>query len=252
MFDFKLRDGEKVPYPSCRIGKDIQSRAAQKYQSSERGKKIVSDYKSSDQGKANNRRYDQSQKGKASTKRYNQSEKGKASASKYRSSDSGQARAADREAAVAGRRLASTALRLMDTMASMAYQLANGVHDSSPTFIERSGFVDQASYIAHMQSSRSQVQDPSNESPHIDHKIPKEAYDHSDPDDVKRCWSPCNMHMLSAKDNRSKSWILVEEYILQVPPEFWPKSWNGKIPTQQEREMFYTKCRQGATQPTDM
>ena len=44
-------------------------------------------------------------------------------------------------------------------------------------------------------------------------------------------------------------WKLLDEYIQQVPVAFWPKAWNGKIPTNEEREAFYAKCRAGTTQP---
>ena len=54
---------------------------------------------------------------------------------------------------------------------------------------------------------------------------------------------------MSGTKNKEKMCKLLDEYIQQVPPEFWPKSWNGKVPTEDEREAFYAKCRAGTTQP---
>ena len=84
-----------------------------------------------------------------------------------------------------------------------------------------------------------------------EHKIPVLAYDHSDAEDVRRCWSPANMHVMTKTANNEKQYKLLDAYIDQVPTEFWPKSWGGKVPTEAEREAFYAKCLAGTTQPVD-
>tara|TARA_X000001036_G_C20660664_1_gene798806 strand:+ start:170 stop:907 length:738 start_codon:yes stop_codon:yes gene_type:complete len=61
----------------------------------------------------------------------------------------------------------------------------------------------------------------------VEHYIPRSAYDHDDPEDVKRCWSPANMHPMKPRQNKEKSTKILPEYVSQVPVEFYPKSWEG-------------------------
>lgn len=61
----------------------------------------------------------------------------------------------------------------------------------------------------------------------VEHYIPRSAYDHNDPEDVKRCWSPANMHTMTSKGNKEKGHSILEEFVSQVPVEFFPKAWQG-------------------------
>ena len=63
-----------------------------------------------------------------------------------------------------------------------------------------------------------------------EHRIPKIAYDHTDEEDVKRCWSPHNMHPMDPIENKEKADNLIGDEIEKVPPEFWPKAWGGVFP----------------------
>ncbi len=60
-----------------------------------------------------------------------------------------------------------------------------------------------------------------------DHRIPKSAYDHSDPEDVRRCWSKPNMHPMHSTANKEKLTTLLPEEVAKVPQELWPKAWEG-------------------------
>lgn len=61
----------------------------------------------------------------------------------------------------------------------------------------------------------------------VDHHIPRSAYNHNDPEDVKRCWSPANMHPMGPKANKEKWNKILSEHVAQVPTEFYPKAWAG-------------------------
>jgi hypothetical protein len=63
-----------------------------------------------------------------------------------------------------------------------------------------------------------------------EHKIPRSAYNHDDPIDVKRCWSPENIHAMEHRPNKEKWNTIVKAIVEAVPKEFWPTSWNGTIP----------------------
>jgi hypothetical protein len=77
----------------------------------------------------------------------------------------------------------------------------------------------------------------------VDHIIPQEAFDFSNSDDVKRCWSAPNIQALGPKENDEKSYHIIDELCRKVGAAYFPLSWNGQIPTDAEKEIFYTKCK---------
>ena len=60
---------------------------------------------------------------------------------------------------------------------------------------------------------------------HIDHIIPCSAYDFTDPEEIKKCWSPRNLRLLPAKENSIKNnhinFDLIHYYSIQ---DLIPKS----------------------------
>lgn len=64
----------------------------------------------------------------------------------------------------------------------------------------------------------------------IDHIIPRCQYDHSDPEDVKNCWSPENMRSLLREENDKKSKKIVPSLVATVPVRVWPRAWGGVMP----------------------
>tara|TARA_B110001450_G_C17556339_1_gene454813 strand:- start:125 stop:835 length:711 start_codon:yes stop_codon:yes gene_type:complete len=74
---------------------------------------------------------------------------------------------------------------------------------------------------------------------HIEHGVAICWYDHDDPEDVQRCWSKANLSAMLASENREK-WYKIDDAIANsVGPSNWPKSWNGVLPTHEEREAMY-------------
>ena len=64
----------------------------------------------------------------------------------------------------------------------------------------------------------------------IDHIIPKSQYDHTDEEDIARCWNIQNLTPKWHKDNLKKTNKILPLECLKVPQELWPKAWNGVIP----------------------
>ena len=64
----------------------------------------------------------------------------------------------------------------------------------------------------------------------IDHAIPRCAYNHDDPEDVRRCWSPSNVRVMNTKANKEKWNAIVEQVVLLVSANCWPKAWGGVLP----------------------
>lgn len=57
----------------------------------------------------------------------------------------------------------------------------------------------------------------------VEHKIPRIAYDHDDPEDVLRCWSRNNMTVATPTENKSKNAKIEPAVAKEVPRASWPK-----------------------------
>ena len=63
-----------------------------------------------------------------------------------------------------------------------------------------------------------------------DHKIPRSAYNHDNPKDVKRCWSKENVRAMYISANKEKSSTIFKDVVNEVPMHLWPEAWKGIIP----------------------
>ena len=86
-----------------------------------------------------------------------------------------------------------------------------------------------------------------------DHGIPQNAYKPYslvngelvlDEEEVKRCWSLANMKPKTAKDNKEKQNKIIDAECLLTGISNFPKSWNGQIPTDSEKEKLYAEWHQ--------
>ena len=64
----------------------------------------------------------------------------------------------------------------------------------------------------------------------IGHKIPRSAYDHSNEDDIRRCWSRMNLFAQDAKQNANASDRLPNSCVLLSLRPVWPLAWNDSLP----------------------
>ena len=64
----------------------------------------------------------------------------------------------------------------------------------------------------------------------IGHRIAKSEYDHTDPEEVQKCWSLANLFPQCAKENndQGKKYLPPMEVLLMLRP-IWPKKWNGQL-----------------------
>jgi hypothetical protein len=203
-----------------------------RYSDSEKGKATEKRYAESEKGKATAKRYDESEKGKATAKRARTSEKGKEREKRYREGDAGQETAKRFAANRQDRRRASTAMQMDATILCAANKLISGSQKTSPSFIERTGFASEAAFLAAVEATFAPGMTFANNGTvwELDHKIPREAYDFDDPEDVRRSWSPKNVHALTKAANLEKSWKLIDQYVAEAGVETFPVAWNGKFP----------------------
>jgi hypothetical protein len=74
----------------------------------------------------------------------------------------------------------------------------------------------------------------------VDHRIPCKWYDHSDDDDVRRCWAKANLAPLPPATNNAKRITIPDDAtLMQIGTAHWPKAWGGKAPTLEERQRMY-------------
>jgi hypothetical protein len=220
--------GAKAAYKQTDAGKEANKR----YDESEKGKEANKRYSESEKGKERDKRYSESEKGKERDKRYDGSEKGKATDKRYREGDAGQEAAKRFADNRQDRRRASTAMRMDATILCAANKLISGLQMTSPTFIARTGFASEAAFLSAVEATFQPGMTFANNGTvwQLDHKIPREAYDFDNSEDVRRCWSPKNVHALTKAANLEKSWKLIDQYIVESGIENFPTAWNGKFP----------------------
>jgi hypothetical protein len=224
-----------------------------KHKKSPKGKAVERRYRDGEAGKAKERRYRDGEAGKAASKRSNQSDAvkisksiykksatGKATKKRNRESATGKARREREYAARRRRRIEDRPWALDCSILSAAEKLISGRYETSPTFTRRTGWHHKA-FLKHvlMRVNQSDFDwDNHGNAPgqwNLEHRIPRSAYDFSDPEEVKRCWAPDNVDVKSFEENEAKSDALLPDEIGMVNSSHWPKSWKGHFPDVSKR-----------------
>ena len=121
-----------------------------------------------------------------------------------------------------------------DTILRTSSWLLSGRHKTSPTFLERTGFASEQEFFDAVEATFHLVPganwDNYGTVCQLDHKIPREAFDFNNPEDIKRCWSAKNVHAMTPQANMEKSWKLEDRYIAEAGVECFPVAWDGKAP----------------------
>ena len=206
---------------------------------------LASKHNHSKSGKAIKKKFRNSIKGKEEQKRNNQTSSGKARAKRYAKSPLGKS---TRQKAVSRRKCVSKTdygYKLACLLTQKASAISSG--KNSPSFVDATSFESAQQFRKHMSSFFNSTNGFlwSNYATKWvnEHRIPKQAYDHKNPIDVKRCWSSQNMRPLSPLENNTKSWKIVDSECHAVGIEHWPLSWNGSIPSSLEKEKLYAEWK---------
>jgi len=170
--------------------------------------------------KARDERYKHGEAGKVANKRYDDSEAGKARTKRFRDNRT-------------ERRRASPSMRHDVTILSASRRLVTGRYDTSPTFLKRTGWTGDR-FRAHVRAVcvAKGLDFDDREAWELEHKIPRGAYDFNDPDDVLRCWSAANVHVMTPAENKQKSWHLLDDWVASAGVKCFPAAWMGKSPTE--------------------
>lgn len=79
----------------------------------------------------------------------------------------------------------------------------------------------------------------------IAHRIARFWYDHSNPVDVKNCWSPDNMMPMMAKKNK-QGWVKIDdEECYETGVVRFPVAWKGVVPSEAEKAVLYASVHAG-------
>lgn len=137
------------------------------------------------------------------------------------------------------------AVRLAWNMRVRLYSLLKGRLQSSNTLFSNSEFDDVDGVVSHFSSLLQPGMTLENYGPvwHVDHRIPVCMYDHSNQNDVMRCWSKANLIPMFGEENVHKSWKIVDSIALEVGSANWPTAWGGVLPSQAEKDVLYKRVR---------
>ena len=206
------------------------------------------------------RKYAKGGLGRATNKRYLKGDAGRAANKRYLKGDAGRAMRGREYETNRMRRFFDKGFALDHAIECAATDLLSGRRETSPTFVARTSFSSAHDFRLHMKSTlpeglvladvygepedaqeREQWDSWCDHFYQQEHRIPREAYDHSNPSDVKRCWSKQNMLLRTAKDNKDKSYTLLDTEIASVGEDHWPLAWNGVPPTEAEKLEVYQR-----------
>lgn len=205
----------------------------------------VNDWYKTDAGKACAKRSSQSDKGKASHKRFAMSEKGRAVIKKYLSTNKAKEARARCQKKLVERRRTDASFRRDCNVLRASNRLMSGDLKTSPTFIARTSFESESEFLSVVKSKLDVASGMTMENHgtvwHLEHSIPRQAYDFDNPEDVRRCWSAENLEAMTPEKNAEKWVYLHDETLAKVGRDRFPVAWNGEFPTEAFKKEFYAR-----------
>jgi hypothetical protein len=241
-YSTKIQNGEEVPLKKC---DPCRKKHAASAHTSVNDAAVRKRFNDSAKGKARDKRRKTSAVGKATIKRNKASAKGQSANKRSKTSAAGLALRKREKETKRRRRACDPAFALKNAVLCSAAHLVSGESVTSPTFVERTGFDSESEFLDLIRVSANTLgytMDQHGSVWDIEHAIPQAAYDFSNPEDVKRCWSPDNLRVMSSEDNNAKGVTLIDEVLMQVGANSFPLSWGGILPTHDEKEAFYEEC----------
>lgn len=181
------------------------------------------------------KKYKKTDKGKASTKRSNTSAAGKACAKRFKTSDKGKA--------MVKRQNDKLSHRILSKIWGMCHD--GGIQ--SVTALQATGCASNEELRAHFESTFEPWMNWSNqgrkkaggnsEAWQIGHRLACAFYDHSNPDDILRCWNKANLFAQDADENHRLKVKMPDDAVLEKlrALNLLPCAWNGIVPPAAQR-----------------
>eukprot|EP00966_Prymnesium_polylepis_P041148 954741-Prymnesium_polylepis.1 len=219
-------------------------------------KKYMADWWKSNKGKEcvkkNNARpekiegakvYRKSAKGRATIKKNSQKEINVTKRREYQQSDTYK-----KQRSVKSTRItADEGLRLQRNMAKRLSRFLSGYRSKPRKFVVNSSFKNLKAVMYHFKSLLPDgvTMEDYGKKWEVEHKIPMWCYNHKNMDDVKRCWSLANLHIMKPSENQEKGWAIHDEFVKDVDPMFRPLLFESEIPTEHQKCARYACVRGG-------
>lgn len=245
--EIKIVKGIEVKLSRCIECKEAQQKREAKPEikalrkaarQSDHGKALQRKANQSDAGKARKKRFKASAKGTEQMKRTNRSAAFKASKKKY------------------NEKLKKDQNRwVFEVLQTKVRKMAKGLVSSSSRVLATIG-VDSQTLREHLESTW-----PDDGSMNwnnygygkgkwnIGHRIAKAMYDASHEEDVKRCWSLCNLFAQDHMQNRKLGVKLPAYPELLSLQHVWPSAWNDSLPTPSQIAVYESNAQFNKTDP---
>jgi hypothetical protein len=231
---------------------DARKKKVKVWRSTDSGMKSIDKSKKSEATKLKRKLHNQTKKRREANKEYKKKprslEKAKKARSLWKKTASGKAALKRGDKNKYNKIKQDPGQLLQSRMRLRMYALMTKTRLFSKTLHSNSEFTSSEDVAAHFESKISHPMTMGNYGRvwHIEHTIACCWYDHSDLEDVRRCWSKANLNAMLGPDNLKKSYFIEDADVDIVPPEYWPKSWNGRIPSQAEKRVMYSRVRKGS------
>lgn len=241
---FTINQNKNKPFSMCEPCRDKNREYMKEFRNSDHGKALIKEYFASPGGKAARKRVNDSPGTRALHKKY-WDKNGRRVQATFRKTEKGKAHQKRCSESRLKKISESPALQLRFKIAQQAKDAIRG--RNSALFSERTAFSSSAEYRAALEITFRDDMSFDNYGSvwQCDHRIPQSAYDFSDPDDVRRCWSKTNVQALTPEQNLVKSWKIIDSECLSAGVECFPNSWNGAIPDDAQKGVLHARFRMG-------
>jgi len=194
-------------------------------------------------GKESYNRYQKSAKGIAKARRNDKSEKGLARHKRARNSVVGKATAKRLSKKFGDKCRSEPQYRIPFLIRGAYYAIITG-RGAGERFFKQTSFKTKPEFIGHLKQTGVKMSKFGDKWV-VEHRIPVAVYDHTDPAEVKKCWSKSNVTTATGRFNNEKGFKIVDEECLKVDKALWPKQWFGVIPTEEQKEAMRVRVMSG-------
>ena len=196
------------PFKRC----DTCRETARRYSRTEKGQAALKRNKYTEKGIASRKRWDKSEKSREASNKWKKTEKGRASTKKSNHS-------------------------AMHSVLVTMTRMLNGTRTTSRSVRDVTEFKNSADLNDHLYSTfdhswmtfdnrgKHKKGDPYKTRWNIGHIIPRAAYDSSNMDDIRKCWSKKNLFAQCARENVELCDRLPSREVLDHLRDVWPASW---------------------------
>jgi hypothetical protein len=241
---FEINLKKSKPFSMCEPCRNKNRDYMKTFRESDHGKAITKAYFSSPEGKAAKKRVNDSESSRAIQKKY-WATNGKRVQSNFRKTAKGK----EHQKRCGKARREKIASRPDLQLREKIRLVSNGVvHGRNGTaFAAMTSFSSPAAFRTTLQATFDSSMTFANYGTvwQIDHKVPQEAYDFNNPVDVRRCWSPSNVHAMVLTSNTEKSWKIIDAMCEEAGEACYPVAWGGRIPNDEEKTALHARFRQG-------